>query len=110
MSEQTTTDYPEPEPRNPLVDYLTNAMIVSVIRLALALPYETRVRFVGWLVERVIGPVAGYRRRALRSLQMIWRWSVLSTHPSAVSAHRLCKRFMRMGAAKVSACMMRLWT
>ena len=72
MSEQTTTEYPEPEPRKPVVDFVTNALIVGVIRLALALPYETRVRFVGWLVERVIGPVAGYRRRARRNLAMIF--------------------------------------
>ena len=72
MSEQTTTEQPQPLPRSKLLDFLTNALIVGVIRLALALPYETRVRFVGWLVEKVIGPVAGYRRRALRNLRMIW--------------------------------------
>lgn len=53
-------------------DYLINAAIVGVIRLALLLPYETRVRFFGSLVQRVIGPVAGYRSRALRNLAMIW--------------------------------------
>ena len=45
---------------------------MGVIRLALALPYATRVRFVGWLVERVIGPLAGYRKRALDNLSLIW--------------------------------------
>lgn len=28
--------------------------------------------FVGWVVQRVIGPVAGYRARALENLAMIW--------------------------------------
>lgn len=51
--------------------YLTNAAIVGVIRLALAMPYAVRVRFVGALVQRVIGPLAGYRRRALRNLALI---------------------------------------
>ena len=52
--------------------FLSNAMIVGVIRLALALPYTWRVRFFGWLVQRVIGPVAGYRKRALGNLALIW--------------------------------------
>lgn len=51
--------------------YFSNLAIVGVIRVALALPYATRVRFVAALVQYVIGPVAGYRRRALRNLAMI---------------------------------------
>ncbi len=71
MSDQTSTDDPHAQPIRKMGDYLTNAAIVGAIRFALALPYETRVRFFGWLVQRVIGPVAGYRRRALRNLAMI---------------------------------------
>lgn len=52
--------------------YLTNAFIVGLIRLALVLPYKTRIAFVGWVVQHVIGPVAGYRARALDNLSMIW--------------------------------------
>ena len=52
--------------------YLTNAFIVGLIRLALVLPYKTRIAFVGWVVQHVIGPVAGYRARALENLAMIW--------------------------------------
>jgi len=52
--------------------YLTNAFIVGLIRLALVLPYKTRIAFVGWVVQHVIGPVAGYRARALDNLAMIW--------------------------------------
>ncbi|APE43954.1 lauroyl acyltransferase [Sulfitobacter alexandrii] len=51
--------------------YMTNALAVGIIRCALALPYETRVRFVGALMRRVLGPVAGYRRRALDNLGRI---------------------------------------
>ena len=72
MSEQSALDDPHAQPARKLGDYLTNALIVGIIRLALALPYAVRVRFVGWIVERIIGPVAGYRRRALRNLEMIW--------------------------------------
>ena len=52
--------------------YLSNALIVGVIRLALLLPYAPRVRAVGWLVQHILGPVAGYRRRALINLDLIW--------------------------------------
>lgn len=51
--------------------YLINLVAVSVIRLALVLPYGTRVRFVGALVERVIGPLVGFRKRAMTHLAQI---------------------------------------
>lgn len=52
--------------------YVSNLMIVGLIRTALLLPYETRVRMMGAVVEKVIGPLAGYRRRALDNLALIW--------------------------------------
>ncbi len=52
--------------------YLSNLMIVGLIRVALALPYRWRVRLMGAMVERVIGPLAGYRRRARHNLELIW--------------------------------------
>ncbi|MGJ8626641.1 MAG: lysophospholipid acyltransferase family protein [Sulfitobacter sp.] len=51
--------------------YLSNAVIVGVIRFALLLPYALRVRGVGWLVQRLVGPLAGYRKRALENLALI---------------------------------------
>ena len=54
-----------------LGQYMTNAVIVGVIRLALAMPYAVRVRSFGRLVQHVIGPLAGYRKRALINLAMI---------------------------------------
>lgn len=52
--------------------FVTNAVIVGLIRLALLLPYERRVPFMGWLVQKGIGPVAGYKRRAVEHLALIW--------------------------------------
>ncbi|MEQ6247649.1 lysophospholipid acyltransferase family protein [Sulfitobacter sp. HNIBRBA3233] len=52
--------------------YVSNLLIVGLIRLALTLPYARRVRFMGWMVERVIGPLAGYRRSALDNLELVW--------------------------------------
>ncbi len=52
--------------------WLVNAALVTVINLALALPYAVRVRFMGWMVARVIGPIAGYRTAALENLAQVW--------------------------------------
>ena len=52
--------------------YLTNAVIVGLVRFALMFPYRARLSFVGWIVERVVGPLAGYRKRARQNLAMIW--------------------------------------
>jgi KDO2-lipid IV(A) lauroyltransferase len=58
--------------RDGLGEWVVNLVARAVIAGALALPYATRVRFAGWLVRRVIGPVAGYRRRALDNLAATW--------------------------------------
>lgn len=52
--------------------YLTNIGIVGIIRLALALPYALRVRLVGRIMQHVVGPLAGYRTRALTNLAFVW--------------------------------------
>ena len=52
--------------------YLSNLVIVGLIKTALLLPYERRVRMMGAVVEKAIGPLAGYRRRALTNLALIW--------------------------------------
>ncbi|MGC1503546.1 MAG: lysophospholipid acyltransferase family protein [Sulfitobacter sp.] len=72
MSDQPIQDDPHAQPAQRLGDFLSNALIVGIIRLALTLPYAPRIRFFGWLVERLIGPLAGYRKRALDNLALIW--------------------------------------
>lgn len=52
--------------------FLVNLAARGLIGLALALPYAWRVGFVGWLMRRVIGPLAGYRQRALQNLALVW--------------------------------------
>lgn len=51
--------------------FVINVIAVAVIRLALLLPYALRVRGVGWLVERIIGPGVGFRKRAINHLAQI---------------------------------------
>jgi Kdo2-lipid IVA lauroyltransferase/acyltransferase len=69
-------DHPQlrPEIRPPFRPdhFLVNLAARGLIGLALALPYGWRVGFVGWLMRRVIGPLAGYRQRALENLALIW--------------------------------------
>jgi KDO2-lipid IV(A) lauroyltransferase len=72
MSSQNKRATPHSHPSRKIVDFLTNALIVGVIRLALLLPYRVRIAFVGWLVETLIGPLAGYRKRALDNLALVW--------------------------------------
>lgn len=52
--------------------FLVNLAARGLIGLSLALPYAWRVGFVGWLMRRVIGPLAGYRQRALENLALVW--------------------------------------
>lgn len=59
------------QPFHPLA-YAQNLVARGLIGLALALPYAWRVAMMGALMPRVIGPLAGYRRRALDNLALIW--------------------------------------
>lgn len=54
--------------RGEAADWLADRALRGMIALALALPHPTRLRVMGWAVRRVIGPLAGYRRRAMDNL------------------------------------------
>ena len=55
-----------------LTDRISDLVLRGLIALALALPYRWRVPLLGWLMAWVIGPLAGYRRRALANLAYIY--------------------------------------
>lgn len=61
-----------PTPVQRTLQYITNLAIVGVIKLGLSLPYKLRVRLVGRIMQHLVGPLAGYRKRALENLAMIW--------------------------------------
>jgi KDO2-lipid IV(A) lauroyltransferase len=69
---------PDPNlpPQDPLTrrigHYLSNALIVGLIRFALFIPYRARLAFIGGVVQHILGPLAGYSRRARDNIQMIW--------------------------------------
>ena len=54
-----------------MADFAANAVVRLLIWLALALPYAWRVPFVGWVTNRLIAPLAGYKARARANLAMI---------------------------------------
>ncbi|MCA3543467.1 MAG: lauroyl acyltransferase, partial [Rhodobacter sp.] len=50
---------------------LQDRALRSLIWVLLCLPYAWRVRLCGWLLGRVIGPLAGYDRRVRENLAKI---------------------------------------
>ncbi|MEO8241270.1 MAG: lysophospholipid acyltransferase family protein [bacterium] len=48
---------------------LATSALIGALRL---LPYRQRVPFGGWVMRRVVGPVAGYRGRVRDNLALIW--------------------------------------
>lgn len=54
-----------------LGDWLQNAVLRALIGGLLLLPYRLRVPLCGWVMARLIAPLAGYRRRVRRNLALI---------------------------------------
>jgi KDO2-lipid IV(A) lauroyltransferase len=52
-------------------DWLSDKAIRALLRRAMAMPWERRVPFMGRTLARVVGPAAGYRRRAMANLALI---------------------------------------
>lgn len=53
-------------------DWLVDRAARGLIGAARLLPWRWRLGAMGWLTRRVIGPVAGYRRRILDNLAHVW--------------------------------------
>ncbi|KAF0674807.1 lysophospholipid acyltransferase family protein [Profundibacterium mesophilum] len=54
--------------RSVMRDRAVNAAIRSVLALAMAVPYRTRVPMMGWIVSRIVAPLAGWSRRVEANL------------------------------------------
>ena len=52
--------------------YAQNLAASGLLGALRLLPYGQRVRFSGWLMRRVVGPLAGYRQRVRDNLALIW--------------------------------------
>ncbi len=57
-----------PADKGSFADWLSDLLIRGLLAVALRLPYDRRIPFMGWLVRRIVSPVAGYRRRAMTHL------------------------------------------
>jgi Kdo2-lipid IVA lauroyltransferase/acyltransferase len=66
-----STDAPTPEITGTWGDWAADKVIRGLIGTALRLPWHRRVPFMGAALARVIGPIVGYRRRALANLALI---------------------------------------
>ncbi len=55
-----------------VVDRLVSLPLIAGIRLLRLMRYDRRVAFGGWLVSRVLGGAAGYRRRVLANLDLVF--------------------------------------
>jgi KDO2-lipid IV(A) lauroyltransferase len=51
--------------------WLQDRVLRGLIWLLLCLPYRWRVPLCGWILSRVIAPVAGYRRRVRQNLKLV---------------------------------------
>lgn len=56
----------------PLHDRLVNAAIAVFLWILMRLPYERRVPAAGWVMSRLIAPVAGYTRRVRENLALVF--------------------------------------
>ncbi|ARO15204.1 Kdo2-lipid IVA lauroyltransferase [Ketogulonicigenium robustum] len=68
MAKTQSSDVPE----GTFADLATDRTLRALLALARALPYARRVAMMGWITRHIIGPLAGYRKRALVNLAMIY--------------------------------------
>ena len=66
------TTMPDPAARFQPVAFAQNLVARGLIGFALMWPYRVRVPLLGGLMRHVLGPIAGYRRRAMDNLALIW--------------------------------------
>lgn len=67
------TDTPlPPTAEASLAERIVDLALRGAVATAMALPYERRVTVFGALLRRGVGPLAGYRRRALANLALVW--------------------------------------
>ena len=55
-----------------VADWLTNRLFRAILSVLLRLPFDRRREFFGWLVSRVVAPLAGYRTRVRNNLNLVF--------------------------------------
>lgn len=74
-------------------DWWADRVLRGVLGAVMALPYEQRVRFMGTLMGRLIGPLTGYRKRAFHHIGMVYPNMPLSDRKQL--ATKVCDNFGR---------------
>ncbi|MEJ6397999.1 lysophospholipid acyltransferase family protein [Yoonia sp. 208BN28-4] len=74
-------------------DWAADKVLRALIGSAMRMPYDKRVPFMGAVLRRVIGPLAGYRRRAKQNLQMVY--PRMTTPARRELADQVCDNFGR---------------
>ena len=59
-------------PKGSKADWLTDRVLRGLLGAVMRLPFETRVRTMGQIVAKGVGPLTGYRKRAETHLAMIY--------------------------------------
>lgn len=54
-----------------IVDHLNNMFLYGVIGAMRAFPYKWRVSMMGWVIARLVSPIAGYDRRVRDNLALV---------------------------------------
>jgi KDO2-lipid IV(A) lauroyltransferase len=57
--------------RSSLSDRFLSWIALGLLRVALRMPYMLRIRFVGWTISRVFGPLAGLNKRIRKNLALV---------------------------------------
>ncbi|MDD9978759.1 MAG: lysophospholipid acyltransferase family protein [Boseongicola sp.] len=58
-------------PKITVKDRIQDLFARSLLGTALLIPYETRVRLVGWIMSTIVAPLAGWRRRIRENLELV---------------------------------------
>ncbi len=57
--------------RGAVFDWIANIIARSVILVALALPHKMRLRWFGWMVAKLVAPIAGFKKRVGENLDLV---------------------------------------
>lgn len=55
-----------------LTDTVVSSVFIGIFKILDLLPYERRVVFGGWLMQNILAPLLGYRKRILTNLKYIY--------------------------------------
>ncbi len=89
----TKTNAPDTPPRGSRTEWFQDRALRTIIAGLNLLPYKTRVATMGSLVAHAVGPLAGYRRRAMVHLALIY--PDMDTATRRDLAIRVCDNFGR---------------